>query len=306
MRHRFDVGDAFDWFVMTWRRQASSVDFRPRTSDSDQGSEAPHAIAGPVLRSGHAAGCLSALGRAFLHVRLHTGIGAGCGLAPLECRRLHQLIWAVQHIPRGLQIGDLKAPDYAVRGCWQAREAFASYDATWGPSSEPGRALTVTQGFSPVRLLAAYVDGRARLRAPFGAAFRLSSDCPVDARPPHPRACLAVLDQAIKVAALGFFQGRERGLCPRASAQIHAIMDAVHNIPTALREPGNSWWTAARLRPALAHYDSIWGPSSAFGQQHSEHFVRPVSLLRTYETAEPVAFENCSPRSSPVETDDQK
>lgn len=64
----------------------------------DATGQRPCTVAGPLLRSGHAAGCLYALSRTFLDVRMHADIGRDIGLVALECRRLHRLIWAVQHI----------------------------------------------------------------------------------------------------------------------------------------------------------------------------------------------------------------
>lgn len=178
--------------------------------------------------------------------------------------------------------------DYAVKKCWRVKEELAAYDATWGPSSAHGRAVHAAQGFAPMSLLDVYIKGRSQLRAPVGAAF-VAPSCSANVHSLSPRACLAVLDEAIKVAAVGCFHGyapEPRGLRPQACAQVHCVMDAVHNIPTALVEPGNTWWTAHRLREVFAAYDRAWGPGSAFAQQYSEHFIRPVSLLQTYDEAD--------------------
>lgn len=244
----------------------------------------PGVLVGPVLGSRHAAGCLSALDQAFVHVRIVVSDGGAAGLVAQECKRLHHLIWAVQHIPRALQVSGAETDEYAVKQCWRLEEELVRYDATWGPSSEHGRALRPAQRFAHVSLLNAYIKGRSQLRAPIDAAFVVPS-CPDSL---SARACLAVLDAALQVVAFGLFCGYAygpRGLRPRACAQLHAVLDAVHNIPTALLDPGNCLWTADRLRRHLAEHDCAWGPSSPFGQQHSEDLIRPVSLQRTYDKA---------------------
>jgi hypothetical protein len=90
----------------------------------------------------------------------------------------------------------------------------------------------------------------------------------------------------IWVAAYGFFDGAvRRGLGPRACDQLHSLLDAVHNIPAELAESSNPCCIVPRLRTALTQYDLEWGPRSAFAQRHSEHFIRPVSVLAIYDAA---------------------
>lgn len=98
-------------------------------------------------------------------------------------------------------------------------------------------------------------------------------------------ACLAVLDKAIllaRILARDIGQQWSSGIDRARAAQLHDLLDAIHNIPAAVEAPASCFIIQSGfLQRILEEYDAKWARVSS---QHSSGFAR-LSLLAIYEAA---------------------
>lgn len=102
------------------------------------------------------------------------------------------------------------------------------------------------------------------------------------------RACVVVLDRALLFARLLVSDGKRRGLDASRAAQLHQLLDAVHNIPGAVLDHDGACRLGGVSRTiicsAFQDYDAEWGPLSPHGAREAGP-TRRLSLVGTYEFA---------------------
>jgi hypothetical protein len=94
------------------------------------------------------------------------------------------------------------------------------------------------------------------------------------------RACVAVLDRAILLARI---LARRRGgpISDEHAAQLHDLLDAVHNVPSVIEAPGSSVFIhSGCLLRCFEDYDARWSRESS-----DRSGVERISLLAVYEAA---------------------
>lgn len=96
---------------------------------------------------------------------------------------------------------------------------------------------------------------------------------------------LAVLAEAILRARFLATLHLGDGMDPACVAELHQLLDLVHNIPRALGSPPNSYRSDEWLRRDLEGFEMQWGPQSpARCTSGALHFPRR-SLAETYDAA---------------------
>jgi hypothetical protein len=94
------------------------------------------------------------------------------------------------------------------------------------------------------------------------------------------RACVAVLDRAILLAR---FLASRRGkrISDEHAAQLHDLLDAVHNVPAVIEAPGSSFFIQSGcLRSGFEDYDARWSRAP-----FDRCSIERLSLLTVYEAA---------------------